>query len=131
MGERVGPWIEHDGKGYPYKIVIREVEKGAFHMKIKVSGESGSRMLTPTQMASPGFHDPESPVWHWRWRGGIIQSRRRVCLDPEYNPCFKYRFTYREEGAEKSTQVEMLKAIAKGDRQPDAEPVSGEKVAND
>lgn len=109
---KVGPWIEHDGGGYPVEVVRAERGKGAVSMRTAVTNDGVSH--TPSEITC-GFNDPNHPGWTWKRKmfGGWRASNR------VYARILKYRFIYETPpAAEKSEQVEMLKAIAKGDREP-------------
>lgn len=120
----LSPWIEHDGKGFPHEVFKRfPYSEGWCYLYRALSHESGSRTKTPLEQAESGL-DPASPSWSWRWKGGLLRKRRRVCIDPDYHPTIKYRFERRKPpAAESSAQVEILRAIAAGVAQPAPEPV--------
>ena len=127
---RYGPWIDHDGKGYPEEILEAGHSKGARDLELYFSKESGARRLTPWEQANPPKVDKFSPAWSWRWKGEIFTKRLRVCTDPEYQPIIKYRLIYEDPPAV-SEQVEMLREIASGKREPAPEPMSKAAVRDD
>lgn len=131
MSPRPGPWIEHDGKGWPAAVVAAERARGIVGIGLVFSTESGRRSKTPVEMAGP-YVDPASPAWVWAWRWvwrGGWPFRRRVCGDRAYRPILRYRFFYdTPPGAQ--AQVELLREIAAGRRQPAPEPVPGETVSD-
>lgn len=114
-----GPWIEHDGKGGPM------IPEGLWVQR-QWSDESGSRKKSPTEEAN-GWCLNSSPGWTWRWRKKSLFSRERirVCDDKEYQPIIRFRIRKdfgQEAQEEQNTQVDMLKDIAAGKRQPSEEP---------
>lgn len=115
----LSPWIEHDGKGFPHEVVARfKDSEGWTTISRRAPTESGERLDTPIEQAERRV-DSLSPAWSWRWKGGLLRKRRRVCIDPEYHPVIKYRFERRKPpAAESSAQVEKLRAIAAGVKEP-------------
>lgn len=114
MSLAYGPWIEHDGKGFPHAIWGDAVRQGAVEVQRAFRNPHKLRKKTPLEQAHHRKTDPDSPVWTWSFKRSFLPpvTRRRVCADPAYAPVVKYRFRYEKPPAvEKSAQVEMLREI--------------------
>lgn len=123
-----GPWIDHDGKGMPAALVNSMIRKGWTHLNRHSRG--GVRKETPTEQANPDYLDTAHPGWTWK-RSGWFGRGYWVASDPEYARIISYRFgRVKPKSQEKSEQVELLRAIAKGDLEPQSEP-SKEVEASD
>lgn len=113
-----GPWIDHDGKGYPYLVVNSALEAG-WHGVILVLDPPG-RTQTPQEQLD-GYLAFDHPGWWWRKK--YILFGPLVASDKAYARILQYRFFRpKPKGEEKSEQVELLRAIAKGDKEPAYEP---------
>lgn len=113
MSDRVGPWIQHDGKGYPKAASNKAYRDGA---RI-ISFTTTSPGIQQTPAGAVGSQvDIDHPGWTWRRKYFLFGPW--VASDRAYARIIRYRFHY-PPGA--SAQVEMLREIATGQRQPESE----------
>lgn len=116
-------WIDHDGKGFPLKIVVKMHEQGYSHLRYRVVPPG--KLATPYEHAT-GEVDTGHPGWTWK-KSGWFGRGEWVSSDPSYARIVKYVFWRPKHGAETSTSegVDLLKAIAKGALEPAQEPFEG------
>jgi hypothetical protein len=103
--ENYGPWIDHDGKGFPYSL---DLQKGEV-LQTTWSSETGARYKTPLEQAQGCITDL-NPGWTWRWRRKWLSGKRlRVCRDREYQPIIRYRLC---KPPARTAEVQALAEIA-------------------
>lgn len=121
MDIKWGPWIRHDGKGFPEEVWQRATKAGASRIEKRMRGPG--RMKTPREQADErGRVDSDHPGWTWRRK--YLFFGPWVASDPAYARIVACRFGFpRGSETEANERVEMLKAIAAGARQPDQEKV--------
>lgn len=115
-----GPWINHDGKGYPADVVKLAWSKGV--RSFSITYDLAGRTYTPYEEANDGKLDPNHPGWTWRRK--YLFFGPWLSSDPAYSRILKYRFVYPPKAeAKKSASVEMLREIAAGKREPAPENI--------
>ncbi|MEB3214491.1 MAG: hypothetical protein VKL39_24295 [Leptolyngbyaceae bacterium] len=110
-----GPWIDHDGRGFPWGIVGDHRARG-FKYLLTAHLRPG-RVQTPWEQANPGKGDTEHPGWTWK-RSGWFGRGKWIASDPEYARIVRYRFG---KPRAKSAQFEVLAEIAALNRDPVSE----------
>ena len=114
------PWVDHDGKGCPLGLIEHMHAKGFTRMTRTFDGSG--RTHTPGEQATPTGWSPDHPGWTWK-RSGWFGRGYWIASDPACSRVIKYRFGRpKPKALEKSASVDLLKAIAKGAKQPDQEP---------